>query len=67
MHVSGPALKLGPGSGLVRLNCKYLNLDLSPEPIAYRVSGQARPPNRDPLRRVRMFRLGSQSLAGKVL
>ncbi|KAH3695148.1 hypothetical protein DPMN_018311 [Dreissena polymorpha] len=31
------------------------------------MSARAGPPNRDPLRRVRMLRLGSQSLTGKVL
>ncbi|KAH3838425.1 hypothetical protein DPMN_111834 [Dreissena polymorpha] len=43
---SGPALRLGLGSWSVRLNGKYLNRDLRPEPIAYRVSAQAGPPNR---------------------
>ncbi|KAH3898541.1 hypothetical protein DPMN_022776 [Dreissena polymorpha] len=40
---------------------------MSPGPIAYRVSAQAGPPNRDPLCRVRMLRLGSQSLTGRIL
>ncbi|KAH3794893.1 hypothetical protein DPMN_148540 [Dreissena polymorpha] len=31
------------------------------------MSARAGPPNRDPLRRVRKLRLGSQSLTGKVL
>ncbi|KAH3837430.1 hypothetical protein DPMN_110819 [Dreissena polymorpha] len=64
---SGPTLRLGLGSGSVRLNGKYLNRDLSPGPMEYRVSAQTWPPNRDPLRRVRMLRLGSKSLTGKVL
>ncbi|KAH3870798.1 hypothetical protein DPMN_033988 [Dreissena polymorpha] len=31
------------------------------------MSAKAGPPNRDPLRRMRMLRLGSKSLTGKVL
>ncbi|KAH3851712.1 hypothetical protein DPMN_094196 [Dreissena polymorpha] len=38
-----------------------------PGGIAYRVSAQAGHPSRDPLRRVRMLRLESKSLTGKVL
>ncbi|KAH3831962.1 hypothetical protein DPMN_105235 [Dreissena polymorpha] len=64
---SGPALRLGLGSGSVRLNGKYLNRDLSPGPISYRMSAQVGPLNRDPLPMVRMLRVWSKSLRGKVL